>query len=154
MHQNLHVAHHGRHSELLRGPVWGSGRNRSRHRRAPPLGGGRHQPGVARGRRGGESRRADERLGHGMRQEAAIEIRRKKFFLPSSTLSQICFSSLDNKTVRPAFSDSQNRSHNLPEPFDDDVTAVFLLFFYFLFWLNFWKITKIIKNIKWKIQFF
>jgi len=32
---------------------------------------------------------------------------KKKFFLPPSTLSRICFYSMDNETVRPASSDSR-----------------------------------------------
>jgi len=57
----------------------------------------------------------------------------KKSFLPSSTLSRICFTSIDHKTVRPASSNSQNRSHNLPERFEGEVAAIFLFLFYFLF---------------------
>jgi len=66
---------------------------------------------------------------------------REKYFLPSSTLSRICFSFLDHKTVRPASLDSQNRSHNLPERFQGEVAAGFLFFFYFSFIL-----TKSLKN--------
>ena len=64
---------------------------------------------------------------------ARVFLREKNIFLPPSILSRICFSFLYHKIVRPASSDSQNRSHNLPERFEGKMTAVFLFFFYFLF---------------------
>ena len=54
----------------------------------------------------------------------------RKSPLPPSILNRIYFSSLDNKIVRPASSDSQNRSHNLSEWFEGEVAAVFLLFYF------------------------
>ena len=64
----------------------------------------------------------------------------KPFFLPPSILGRICFFSLYNKIVRPASSDSQNRSHNLPEWFDGEVAAIFLFF------LLFFILTKSLNN--------
>ena len=66
-------------------------------------------------------------------QTMAINKLKKKSFLPPSTLSQICFYSLDYKTVRSASSDSQNRSHNLPERFEGEVAAIFYFSFIFYF---------------------
>jgi len=67
------------------------------------------------------------------RKAESLKIMEKKFFLPLSILGWIYFFSLDNETVRPVFSDSWNRLHNLPEQFEAKVAAFFLFFFYFYF---------------------
>ena len=54
---------------------------------------------------------------------------KKKFFLPPSTLSRICFYSMDNETVRPASSDSRNCSHDLLEW----IWGRFFLFFFYVY---------------------
>ena len=64
---------------------------------------------------------------------ARVFLREKVFFLSPSILSRIYFSFMYHKIIRPASSDSQNRSHNLSERFEGEVAAVFLFFFYFLF---------------------
>jgi len=60
---------------------------------------------------------------------------------------------MDNKIICPASSDSQNRSHNLPERFEGEMEAVFAFLLFFILTKSL-KITvnhkKIIKE---KIQF-